>query len=42
MPQVTIVPGAPEVEVYLVKGDKEVTLFDFAVIVFSFGEIGDE
>lgn len=39
--QVTIAPGAPEVEVYLVNGDSdgdnEVTLFDFGLLVQAFG-----
>ena len=41
VPQVTIAPGAPEVEVYLVNGDidgdNEVTLFDFGLLVQAFG-----
>ncbi len=41
VPQVTIAPDAPEVEVYLVNGDidgdNEVTLFDFALLVQAFG-----
>ncbi|GIV15665.1 MAG: hypothetical protein KatS3mg022_1100 [Armatimonadota bacterium] len=41
VPQVTIAPGAPEVEVYLINGDidgdNEVTLFDFGLLVQAFG-----
>ncbi|GIV19947.1 MAG: hypothetical protein KatS3mg023_1698 [Armatimonadota bacterium] len=41
VPQVTVAPGAPEVQVYLVNGDidgdNEVTLFDFGLLVQAFG-----
>lgn len=45
VPQVTIAPGAPEVDVYLVNGDidgdNEVTLFDFGLLVQAFGSSPD-